>query len=110
VFKLRRMRWSGHVAHTGEGRGVYRVLVGRPEGKISLGRPMHMWKDNIKMDLREKGINGANWILLAQDRPWWQTCEHGNEPSGSIKKAGYCLTKWETTSFSKNILHHAVSE
>jgi hypothetical protein len=58
----------------GEGRGVYRVLVGRPEGKRPLGRPRHRWEDNIKMDLREIGIDGANWIQLAQDRVQWQAC------------------------------------
>jgi hypothetical protein len=62
------MRWAGHVVHRGEGRGVYRVFVGRPERKRPLGRPRHRWEDNIKMDLRETGINGANWIRLAQDR------------------------------------------
>ena len=51
VVKSRRMRWSGHVAHMGEGRGVHRVLVGKPEGKRPLGRPRHRWEDNIKMDL-----------------------------------------------------------
>jgi hypothetical protein len=56
----------------GEGRGVYRVLVGRPEGKRPLGRPRHRWEDNIKMDLREIGNYGPNWIQLAQDRvQWW---------------------------------------
>jgi hypothetical protein len=55
-----------------EGRGVYRVLVGRPEGKRPLGRPMRRWEDNIKMDLREIGIDGANWIRLAQDRVQWR--------------------------------------
>jgi hypothetical protein len=68
VIKWRRMRWAGHVARIGEGRGVYRVLVGRPEGKRLLGRHRHRWEDNIKMDLREKGIDGANWIQLVQDR------------------------------------------
>jgi hypothetical protein len=68
VIKSRRMRWAGHVACMEEGRGVYRVLVGRPEGKRPLGRPRHMWEDNIKMDLREIGIDEANWIRLAQDR------------------------------------------
>jgi transposase len=58
----------------GEGRGVYRVLVGRSEGKRPLGRPRRGWKDNIKMGLREIGINGANWIQLAQDRIQWWTC------------------------------------
>jgi hypothetical protein len=56
----------------GEGRGVYRVLVGRPEGKRPLGRPRLRWEDNIKMDLREIGIDGANWIQLAQDRVQWR--------------------------------------
>jgi hypothetical protein len=68
VIKSRRMRWVGHVALVGEGRGVYRVLVGRPKGKRPLGRPRHMWVDNIKLDLREIGIDGVNWIHLAQDR------------------------------------------
>jgi hypothetical protein len=72
VIKSRRMRWAGHVARTGEGRGVYRVSVGRPEGKRPLGRPRRRWEDNIKMDLRETGINGANWIRLAQDRVQWR--------------------------------------
>jgi hypothetical protein len=52
----------------GEGRGVYRVLVGRSEGKSPPGRPRRRWEDNIKMDLREIGFDGANWIQLAQDR------------------------------------------
>jgi hypothetical protein len=66
----------------GDGRGVYRVLVGRPEGKRPLGRPRHRWEYNIKMDLREIGIDVANWIQLTQAG----LCEHGNEPSGSIRK------------------------
>jgi hypothetical protein len=56
----------------GDGRSVYRVLVGRPEGKRSLKRPRRRWKGNIKMDLREIGIDGANWIRLAQDRFQWR--------------------------------------
>jgi hypothetical protein len=55
-----------------EGRGVYRVLVGRPERKRPLGRSRHRWEDNIKMDLMEIGIDGANWIPLAQDRVQWR--------------------------------------
>jgi hypothetical protein len=56
----------------GEGRSVYTVLVGRPEGKRPLGRPKRTWEGNIKMDLREIGIDGANWIQLPQDRvQWW---------------------------------------
>jgi hypothetical protein len=67
VIKSRRMRWAGH-AHMREGRGVYKVLVCRPECKRPLGRPRRRWEDNIKKDLRETGIYGANWIRLAQDR------------------------------------------
>jgi hypothetical protein len=72
MIKSRRMRWVGHVARMGEGRGVYRILVGRPEGKRPLGRPRHMWEDNIKMDLGEIGIDGSKWIQLAQDRVQWR--------------------------------------
>jgi hypothetical protein len=72
VIKSRRMRWAGHVARMGEGRGVYRILVGRPEGKRPLERPRRRWEDNIKMGLREIGVDGANWIHLAQDRVQWR--------------------------------------
>jgi hypothetical protein len=72
VVKSRRMRWAGHVARMGEGKGVYRVLVGRPKGKRPLGRPRSRWEYNIKMDLREIGIDGANWIRLALDRVQWR--------------------------------------
>jgi hypothetical protein len=68
VIKSRRIRWAGHVACMGEGRGAYRVLVGKPEGKRPLGRPRRRWEDNIKMDISEKGIDEANWIQLSQDR------------------------------------------
>jgi hypothetical protein len=72
VIISRRMRWAGHVACMGEGRGVYGVLIGKPEGKRPLVRPRHRWEDNMKMDLRETGIDGASWICLAQDRVWWR--------------------------------------
>ena len=72
VIKSRRMDWAGHVAHMGERRGVYRVLVGKPEGKRPLGRPKHRWEDNIKMDLQEVGSGGMYWIELAQDRDRWR--------------------------------------
>jgi len=67
-MKSRRMRWAGHVARMGEGRDVYRVLVGKPEVKRPLGRPRRRWEDNIKMDLKEVRCGGMNWIDLAQDR------------------------------------------
>jgi hypothetical protein len=72
VIKSRRMRWAGHMARMGEGSCVYRVLVGRPECKRPLGRTRHWWEDNIKMDLREIGIDRANWFRLAQDRVRWR--------------------------------------
>jgi hypothetical protein len=74
VIKSRIMKRAGHVAHMGEGRGVYRFLVGRSEGKRPLGRPRSRWMDNIKMDLRETGIDGTNWIQVAQDRVQWRAC------------------------------------
>jgi len=60
------------MARMGEGRGVYRVLVGKPEGKRPLGRPRHRWEDNIKMDLLAVGCGGMDWIELAQDRDRWR--------------------------------------
>jgi hypothetical protein len=60
------------VARTKEGRGVYRVLVGKPEGKRPLERPRRRWEDNIKIDLRERGIEGANWIQLSEDGIHWR--------------------------------------
>ena len=65
VVKLRRMRLAWHVARMGEGRGVHRVLVRKPEGKRPLGRPRRRWEDNTKMDLREVG-GGGDWMELAR--------------------------------------------
>ena len=66
------MRWAGHVAGTGDRRGVYRVLVGNSDGKRPLGRARSSWEDNIKMDLQEVGCGGVDWIELAQDRDRWR--------------------------------------
>jgi hypothetical protein len=68
VIKARRMRWVGHVAHIGEVRGAYNILVGRPEGRRPLGRPRRRWEDNNKMDRGEIGFGDVDWIHLAQDR------------------------------------------
>jgi len=73
MIKSRRMRWAGHVVHMGEERGVYRVLMGKPEGKRPLGRPRPRWVDNIRMDLQEVRCRYMDWIGLAQDRDRWQT-------------------------------------
>jgi hypothetical protein len=61
------MRWAEHVARIGKGRGVYRVLVGKPAGKSPLGRPRRRWEDNIKMDIQEVGCGSMDYIELAQD-------------------------------------------
>jgi hypothetical protein len=66
VIKSKRMRWEEHVASMGETRGFYRDFVGRADGKSPLGKPRHRWKDNIRIDLREIWIDGANWIQLDQ--------------------------------------------
>jgi hypothetical protein len=73
VIKSRIMVWAGHVARMGEGRDVYRVWVGKPEGKRTLGRSRRRWEDNVKADLQEVGCGCMDWI------------ECGNEPSGFIK-------------------------
>jgi hypothetical protein len=68
IIKSRRMRWAGHVARMGEKRNVYRLLVGKPEGKGPLGRLRRRWIDNIKMNILEIVLNVVGWIGLAQDR------------------------------------------
>jgi hypothetical protein len=72
MIKSRRMIWAGHIARMGEGRGVFRVLVGKPEGKRPLGRPRRRWDDNIKMDIQEVVCDVMDWIELAQDRDRWR--------------------------------------
>jgi len=73
VIKSRRMRWAGRVARMGEERGMYRVLVGKPEGKGPLGSPRRRWVDNIRMDIQEVGCGYIDWIGLAQDRDGWRS-------------------------------------
>jgi len=80
---------GGHVARMGERRGVYRVLVGKPEGKRPLGRPRRRWEDNIKMDLQEVGCGvwtGSSWLRKGTRGG---TCESVNEPSGSTKRGEF---------------------
>jgi hypothetical protein len=73
VIKSRRMRWAGHVASMGEEREVYRVLVGKLEGRRPLGRPMRRLVDNIRMDLQKVECGYMDWIGLAQDEERWRT-------------------------------------
>jgi hypothetical protein len=72
IMKSRRMGWAGHVARMGEKRNVYRLLVGKSEGKRPLGRPRRRWIDNVNMDLLEIGLSVVDWIGLAQDRYRWR--------------------------------------
>ena len=72
VIKSRIMRWAGHVAHMGEERGVYRVLLGKPEGRRPPGKPRCRWVDNNKVDLQEVGCGYMDWIGLTQDRDRWR--------------------------------------
>jgi transcription termination factor 2 len=73
MIKSRTMRWAGHVARMGEKRIAYRILVRKPGGRRPLGRPRRRWVDNIKMDLREIGWDGMDWVDLAQDKDQWRT-------------------------------------
>ena len=72
VIKYRRLRWAGHVARMEEGRSAFKILLGEPKGKIPLGRPRRRWEDDIRMDLKEIGINTRDWVDLAQDRDYWR--------------------------------------
>ena len=72
VIKSRRLRGAGHVARMEEGRSAFKILTGKPTGKGSLGRPRRRWEDNIRMDLKEIGINAGDWVDWAQDRNYWR--------------------------------------
>jgi len=108
VIKSRRIRWTGHVTRMGEGRGVYRVLVGKPEGKRPMGRPRLRWGDNIKMDLHEVGCGGMDWIELAQDRGGWRALGNAVINLRVPQNAGNFLTSCKPVSFSRRTLLHEV--
>ena len=109
VVKSRRMRGAGHVARMGEGRGVHRVLVGRPEGKRPLGRPRRRWEDNIKMDLQELGGCCEDWMELAQDRDRWRAFVGTVMNIRVPKMRGISCLAAEPVSFSRRTLLHGVS-
>ena len=96
VIKSRGLRWAGHVACMGEGKGLYRVLVGKPGGKRPLGRPRRSWEGNIRMDLQEVECGGYG--LDRAGSGYGQeagTCACGNEPSGTTK-CGEFLDRLQT--------------
>ena len=104
------MRWAGHVARMGQGRGVHRVLVGKPEGKRPLGRPRHRWEDNIKMDLQEVGGGCGDWLELAQDRDKWRALVSTVMNLRVPKMRGISWLAAEPVSFSRRTLLHGVSK
>jgi hypothetical protein len=68
--KSKRLRWARHVARMEEGRSTFKILTGKPKGERPIERPRHRWEDNIRMDLKEVGVNMRNWINSAQDRDY----------------------------------------
>jgi len=94
----------------GEERGVYRVWVGKPEGKRPLGRPRRRWMDNIRMNLREVGCGYMDWIGLAQDRDRWRTLVSAIMNLLVPCNAGNFLTSRKPVSFSRRTLHHGVGK
>ena len=92
----------------GDRRGVYRGLVGKPEGKRPLGRPRHRWEDNTKMDLQEVGRGGMDWIELDQDRDGWWALVNAVMNFWVPQNARNFLTSWKPVSFSRRTLLHGV--
>jgi len=104
------MRWAGHVARTGEERGVYRVLVGKPGGKTPMGKSRRRWVDNIRMDLQEVGCGYMDWIGLSQDKDGWRTLVSALMNLRVPLNAGNFLTSCKPVSFSRRTLYHVVSK
>ena len=110
VIKSSWMGWVRHVARMGEERVVYRVLLGKPEGKRLLVRPRRRWVDNIRMDLQEVGCGYMDWIGLAQDRDRWRKLVSAVMNLRVPWNAGNFLTSCKPVSFWRRILHHGVSK
>jgi hypothetical protein len=102
------MRWEENVARMGEGRGVYRVLVRKPEGKRPLGRHRCRWEDNVKMDLQEVGCGGMDWIGLAQNRETGRALVNAVMHLRVPENAGNFLTSCKPVSFSRRTLLNGV--
>ena len=110
VIKARRIRWAGHVVRMGDRRGVYMVLVGKPEGKRPLGRPRRRWEDNIKMDLQEVGCGDMDWMVLAQDRDRWRALVNVVMKLRVPWNVGKFLSSCKLVSFSRRTLLCGVSK
>jgi len=104
------MRWAGHAARMGERSGVYRVLVGKPEGKRPFGRPRCRWEGNIKMDFQEVGCGGVDWIKLVQDRDSWQALVTAVMNLWVPYNVGNFLTSCKPVSLSGRTLFIGVSK
>ena len=98
------------MARMGEGRGVYRVLVGKPEGKRPLGRPRRRWEDNIKMDLQEVGKGCGDWMELDKVRESWRALVSTVMNIRVPKMRGFSSLAAEPVSFSRRTLLHGVSK
>jgi len=103
-------RWAGHLVRMCEEKGVYRVFLGKLEGKRTLGRPRPRWVDNIRMDLQEVGCGYMDWIEVAQDRDRWRKLVSAVMNLRVSWNAGNFLTSCKPVSFSRRTLHHGVSK
>jgi hypothetical protein len=110
IIATRRMRWAGYVVRMGEGRGLYRVLVGKPEGKSPLGRPRLRWEDNNKMDLQEVECGGMDRMELAQNRDRWRALVIAVKNFRIPYNEENFLTSCEQVSYPRRTLFHGVSK
>jgi hypothetical protein len=103
------MRWAGYGGRIGKKRNAYRISLGKPQGKRPLGRPRHRWLDNIKMDLREIGWGGTDWIDLAEDRDQWGALVNTVMYLQVPKNVGKFLNSCTTGNISRRAQLHEVS-
>jgi hypothetical protein len=109
IIKSRRMRWAKHVARMGDKRNAYRILVGKPEGKRPQGRSRRRWEDNIRIDLREIGWGGMDWIDLAWDRDQWRALVNTVMNLRVPRNFGKFLSSCATGGFSRRVQSYGVS-
>jgi hypothetical protein len=109
MIKTRRVIWTGHAARMGERRNAYRILVGKAEGKKTLGRPRRRWEDNIKMTYREIGWGAMDSIDLAQDKDQWRALVNTVINLQVPYNVGKFLSSYATGGFSRWAQLHGVS-